>query len=158
MPDDPLEDALREATFAETSAMSGPPDSLRQRLDVLRRAFSPDTQFKSVTSLQIADPAHAPGAFALTSATTVGTAPKNAICLTGQFISRKHCSLRPIDGQWLIEDNDSTNGLYVNGERVTSRFLCDGDIVQVGNVPMVFLKGEQGASGPSGTLPLDEGS
>ncbi|MFH1453172.1 MAG: FHA domain-containing protein, partial [Armatimonadota bacterium] len=41
---------------------------------------------------------------------------------------------------WLIEDQDSKNGTFVNGERVTMRMLNDKDIIQLGNSKLQFLE------------------
>ncbi len=47
-------------------------------------------------------------------------------------VSRFHCQLRVGQHGWRIEDNDSTNGLFVNGRRVKGHNLLDGDAVGVG--------------------------
>lgn len=139
---DPLEAALREANPHETTTLCGPPPALKQRLAVLRQALAPDRPRRIGDSMQVVGSAHPHESFALESDAVIGTAAGSGIRVQGDFVSRQHCSLRHIDGQWLLEDNDSTNGLFVNGEKVESRFLCDGDIVQVGSVPLVFLRGE----------------
>ena len=52
-------------------------------------------------------------------------------------VSRKHCRLVKEDGTLRIEDMGSSNGTYVNGERVQETALNPGDTVQVG--PVVFV-------------------
>jgi pSer/pThr/pTyr-binding forkhead associated (FHA) protein len=37
-----------------------------------------------------------------------------------------------------IRDLDSTNGTFVNGERITSQRLADGDRVKVGRTSLIF--------------------
>ena len=53
-------------------------------------------------------------------------------------ISRQHARLRPLDsGGVAIEDLGSTNGTFVNGERITgSRELAPGDTIQVGQTTL----------------------
>ncbi|XP_066533832.1 E3 ubiquitin-protein ligase rnf8 isoform X2 [Hoplias malabaricus] len=55
------------------------------------------------------------------------------------MISRNHCMLKQCDdGQWSVTDNQSINGVWVNGTRIPSRkphFLQEGDIVRLG-VPL----------------------
>jgi len=49
--------------------------------------------------------------------------------------SRQHARILHPDqgeGQYIIEDM-SSNGSFVNGKRISSQVLCDGDIVRVGN-------------------------
>ncbi len=54
------------------------------------------------------------------------------ICLPHDDVSKRHASLsQRSDGQVYIEDLGSTNGTYVNGERVTSRVLRSGDKVTI---------------------------
>ncbi len=47
-------------------------------------------------------------------------------------ISRRHCRLRFDDGQWRIFDLESSNGVFINGERMQEANLYDGDRLQLG--------------------------
>ena len=50
-------------------------------------------------------------------------------------VSTRHGEIRGIEGRYTIVDNNSTNGTFVNGERVTaggSRELNDGDVIAFG--------------------------
>lgn len=50
-------------------------------------------------------------------------------------VSTKHGEIRGIDGQYTLYDHSSTNGTFVNGERVPaggSRVLRDGDVIAFG--------------------------
>ncbi len=51
-------------------------------------------------------------------------------------ISASHAQLLPLPTQWRIEDQDSTNGLFINGQRVVSHTLADGDVIKVGHVQL----------------------
>ncbi len=54
-------------------------------------------------------------------------------------LSRRHAEFISHDGDWFLTDLGSTNGTYVNGERVDKRCrLFDNDRIQVGNTLMVF--------------------
>jgi ABC transport system ATP-binding/permease protein len=64
---------------------------------------------------------------------TIGRAPDNDIHLDGLQISNHHARLLNTGGQIIIEDVGSTNGVYVNGARITGRQpVQNRDIVQVG--------------------------
>ncbi|HEX8138660.1 MAG TPA: FHA domain-containing protein [Pyrinomonadaceae bacterium] len=64
---------------------------------------------------------------------TIGRAPDNDIHLDGLQISNHHARLLNSGGQIIIEDVGSTNGVYVNGARITGRRpVQNRDIVQVG--------------------------
>src|SRR4051794_28779775 len=64
--------------------------------------------------------------------------------------SRRHASLQPLDGSWLIEDLDSVNGTRLNGTRVKQTTLRHGDEISIGNSVFVF---EEGDAGPGVTSP-----
>jgi pSer/pThr/pTyr-binding forkhead associated (FHA) protein len=58
-------------------------------------------------------------------------------------VSRKHCRLVREGGMLRLEDLGSSNGTYLNGERVFDSELAAGDRIQVG--PVVFLVQIDGA-------------
>jgi pSer/pThr/pTyr-binding forkhead associated (FHA) protein len=71
---------------------------------------------------------------------TVGRAADNAIALKGDdFASGYHARVESNpEGAWVI-DLDSTNGTFVNGERVNGRRrLKQGDLVQIGDTELRF--------------------
>jgi pSer/pThr/pTyr-binding forkhead associated (FHA) protein len=65
--------------------------------------------------------------YPLLSPTTVGRAPECDICLNGSGISRMHARLRPLDYGIEVEDLKSTNGSFLNGQRVTVAIARIGD-------------------------------
>lgn len=52
-------------------------------------------------------------------------------------ISRHHCDLALEDDELVVRDAGSSNGTYVNGERVQERELIPGDLLAIG--PVVFV-------------------
>ena len=44
---------------------------------------------------------------------SIGRAPSNQLCLGGDLVSRRHCLIRKVGNQFVIEDL-STNGTFVN--------------------------------------------
>ncbi len=57
--------------------------------------------------------------------------------LTDTEISRRHARIRRRSGEVLVEDLNSTNGTFVNGEQVEVRKLNDGDKIQVGTTTIL---------------------
>jgi len=53
-------------------------------------------------------------------------------------LSRHHMRLRVVDGVHRCQDQDSKNGIYLNGVRVHSATLIDGDLIQLGDVLIIF--------------------
>jgi pSer/pThr/pTyr-binding forkhead associated (FHA) protein len=47
-------------------------------------------------------------------------------------ISRQHCVLAMVDGRWIAQDLDSSNGTFLNGQRVASGELREGDELRLG--------------------------
>ena len=56
-------------------------------------------------------------------------------------VSREHAVIRKEAGRYWIEDLGSTNGTFVNGERVEEAPLHDGDILQIADVEFSFFSG-----------------
>ena len=52
-------------------------------------------------------------------------------------ISRHHCELTPTDGKILLRDMGSSNGTYVNRQKIQQTQLGAGDLIGVGD--MVFV-------------------
>jgi ABC-type multidrug transport system ATPase subunit/pSer/pThr/pTyr-binding forkhead associated (FHA) protein len=71
-------------------------------------------------------------AFGNKSELSIGRTGKNDIQLDGLQISNRHARLVKNNGIW-IEDLNSTNGVYLNGERVSRQVLTPDDSVQIGS-------------------------
>jgi hypothetical protein len=71
--------------------------------------------------------------------TTIGRSPDCGIFLDDVTVSRKHAVLRDTNGTFVIEDQGSLNGTFVNRRRVESSELGDGDELQIGKYRLTFL-------------------
>jgi pSer/pThr/pTyr-binding forkhead associated (FHA) protein len=70
---------------------------------------------------------------------TIGRDPTNDCVLKSDTISAHHARLTHHHGQWFIEDNKSTNGTYIHGERISSPIIItSGDQVSLGDITIVF--------------------
>ncbi len=76
---------------------------------------------------------------------TLGRALNNDLCLSSQRVSKLHAFIKQDPrGGWLIQDNGSANGTFVNTIRLESardHALRSGDEVQFGDVSGTFLDG-----------------
>ena len=70
--------------------------------------------------------------------TTIGSVAGNTVLLTDTGVSRKHVGIKRLDGGYELADLGSTNGVYVNGEKVARRKLEVGDVIRVGTTEIVF--------------------
>jgi ABC-type multidrug transport system ATPase subunit len=73
--------------------------------------------------------------------TKIGRATDNDIVIPDVLASRHHATLIPGPSGTEIRDERSINGTFVNGARVDSAMLNDGDTVTIGNIDMVFRGG-----------------
>ena len=71
--------------------------------------------------------------------TSIGRTDDNDIAIDTRYISRHHARILTVPNATVIEDLGSTNGVYVNDQRVSRRqSLKDGDIVMVGKTRFRF--------------------
>jgi len=72
--------------------------------------------------------------------TLIGRNPTTHITLLDEGISREHAVvlLEEEDGTHVVEDLQSTNGTKVNGKRVRSATLADGDEIEIGHTRFVY--------------------
>jgi pSer/pThr/pTyr-binding forkhead associated (FHA) protein len=74
--------------------------------------------------------------------TTVGRHPESDVFLNDVTVSRHHCRFVSNGNTLTVEDSGSTNGTYVNDERVDSAELAAGDEVLVGRFHFVVAHGD----------------
>ena len=69
----------------------------------------------------------------------IGRTADNDLQIDSKFISRHHCQIVTQSDSCVIEDLNSTNGIYVQSKRVRRYNLNDGDVVQVGQHEMMYI-------------------
>ena len=72
--------------------------------------------------------------------TTIGRSPECEIFLDDVTVSRRHAVLVRRDGEFVIEDQGSLNGTFLNRQRIESAELSDGDELQIGKYRLTFLQ------------------
>lgn len=70
----------------------------------------------------------------------IGRSSKNQIIHPNIYISGHHAKLTYNNNVWTVEDLDSTNGTYVNNERVTRRELKIGDVIYILGLEIIIGK------------------
>ena len=68
----------------------------------------------------------------------IGTAADCEVVLTDQYLSGRHAVIRYEEGRFTLVDLDSTNGTYVNDERVSKEEIIDNDSVRLGRTQLKF--------------------
>jgi ABC transport system ATP-binding/permease protein len=71
----------------------------------------------------------------------IGRLPNCDLVLDSPEVSRRHAIIRQIGEAYSIEDLDSSNGTYVNDERIKQAELHEGDLIQISNYRLLFQGG-----------------
>ena len=69
----------------------------------------------------------------------VGRTTDNDVQIDSRFVSRHHCQVITTPHACVIEDLNSTNGIYVKSKRVRRHYLNDGDVVQLGKHELIYI-------------------
>lgn len=68
----------------------------------------------------------------------IGRTADNDLQIRSQFVSRHHAHVVTTPTRCVIEDLNSTNGIFVRSERVKRHELVDGDVIQLGEHRIVY--------------------
>jgi len=73
-------------------------------------------------------------------------------------VSKEHAAIVAAEGRYAVRDLNSTNGTFVNGQRVDEQVLKDGDIIHVAHVEFRFRHQiiVTGAVAPRGGRPVEQ--
>src|ERR1700722_2717725 len=85
----------------------------------------------------------------------VGRTADNDLQIDSRFVSRHHCQLIVSGQACVIEDLNSTNGIYVKAKRVRRQHLNDGDVVVIGKHELIYVdeRARSGKNPFTDTLP-----
>jgi pSer/pThr/pTyr-binding forkhead associated (FHA) protein/uncharacterized RDD family membrane protein YckC len=70
---------------------------------------------------------------------SIGRDPSNDLVLSDSMVSRRHAILELREDQYIIRDNNSSNGTVVNGDKLSGeQELRDGDLIAIGSARLLF--------------------
>lgn len=78
----------------------------------------------------------------LSNNTSIGRDDSNDIVIKDRFISKNHAQIIKDENLYFLEDLDSANGTYLNGQLISDAIeLKDKDIIDIGQVEFLFVDG-----------------
>jgi hypothetical protein len=94
--------------------------------------------------------------YEVAQAAILGRLDTNDIPVKDGKASREHAKIYKQGEQYAIVDLNSSNGTFVNGEKITKRILKTGDEIAIGTVRLLFELPEPAPKAPAGRKGLDE--
>jgi len=71
---------------------------------------------------------------------TIGRSTGAEFIVDAALVSRLHCQLTATDDSLHVKDLGSTNGTFVNGQRVTAAQLRQGDRLSIGRMDLLVSR------------------
>lgn len=71
---------------------------------------------------------------------TLGRRPYNDIVVDNLAVSGEHAALQVIGHDYFIEDLNSTNGTYINEQKVKRQILKNGDTIEIGKYAIKYVQ------------------
>lgn len=88
--------------------------------------------------------------FQLKTKTRLGRERDNDIALSDPRVSRYHARIELVGSQWVIRDEGSANGTFINGKRVViQEVLKPNDRITLGDTELMFRPAQPGSTPPS---------
>lgn len=81
--------------------------------------------------------------YLLGGSVTLGRSSKNDIVIKDKFVSKNHLNITERNGIFYLEDLNSANGTYLNGEKADAGTLIElqnGDKIGVGFIQFIFVE------------------
>lgn len=71
---------------------------------------------------------------------TIGRSNENDVIIKDPYISKKHLSIVKDEDEYYLEDLNSANGTYLNGDKIMDAVkLNNGDRIQFGRIEFLFV-------------------
>ena len=66
--------------------------------------------------------------------TTIGRSSENDIALSEKTISASHCRIKVVNDEFVIEDLNSTNGTFIDGQKISKQNIAQGNELQLSSI------------------------
>jgi hypothetical protein len=125
---------MRQAAAPEAAVAPRPPPPVASGPPLARISLAFDGQDVEARELH-------------TGRIVIGRTPDNDLQIDSKFVSRHHAQIITTRNTSVLEDLNSTNGVYVEAKRVRRRLLNDGDVVQIGRHEILYRDQRQSRHG-----------
>ena len=71
--------------------------------------------------------------------TRLGRQLDNDIVLNEEFVSRFHAEIRFEENKFILYDNQSTSGTFVNSQKIERCVLNSGDLISLASIQIMFV-------------------
>ena len=140
---DEINAAIAELGWKEHESITG-------LYDQLQRAPRQPLSDSHVTQIEVRSDGETLGVYSFPPGRIiVGRAPDNEIYIKSKFVSRHHAQLISDEQGCIVEDLNSTNGVYLDDRQVKKQLLQDGDVVSLGVHELVYTDLRAARSGPA---------
>jgi len=133
-------DLLGEPEEISVTQPAAPPETEPEPAPAPEPPPAPEPAAPHLLVLESADEGLEAGqTIALSAAVTIGRSEENSLQVADRFISSRHALICLRDGRRILVDRGSTNGTFVNGDRVEEEIeLSDGDRIALGNTVVEY--------------------
>lgn len=69
----------------------------------------------------------------------IGSAADNQLIINDASVDPLHAKLIVEDEKFLLKDNNSSSGCFINGQRITQKEIVPGDIIKLGSAELIVL-------------------
>jgi predicted component of type VI protein secretion system len=89
---------------------------------------------------------------------TIGRHPHNDVVIAHQAVSSRHAAISRVDGAVVLEDLGSSNGTFVNGQRVERAVLSDRDCFTIAAFQIEYVSNPAPALELAGSIEVMNGA
>lgn len=80
------------------------------------------------------------GLIPLSEEIKIGRKIDNTVVLEDEYVSAHHAVIYLIEGEYILEDLRSTNGTYLNDEKIVKKSsIIPGDIIKIGSIVLKVI-------------------
>jgi hypothetical protein len=83
----------------------------------------------------------------------IGRGPESTLQILDAHLSKTHCRVEWRDGNWVLVDAGSANGMKIRGERIKEHVLVHRDTIELGETSIAYLEYEDALPPPPAELP-----